>query len=319
MNKRPLGNSGLETAPLVFGGNVFGWTTDEPTSFALLDAFVDQGFNFIDTADVYSRWAEGHKGGESETIIGKWLKRTGKRDKIIIATKVGMDMGAAGKGLGKAHIVSSVEDSLRRLQTDHIDLYQAHRDLPETPLEETLEAFASLVQAGKVRAIGASNYEALRLAEALKLSEARHLPRYACLQPHYNLAYRARFESALQKLCIDEGLAVIPYYVLAGGFLTGKYRSEADIIGKPRDFYVKKYATERCFDILKAIDEVAARFNATPAQISIAWALAQPGITAPIVSATSLAQWNEIAKSLEIKLDAEALALLDEAGAASTQ
>jgi aryl-alcohol dehydrogenase-like predicted oxidoreductase len=316
MDKRPLGSSGLETAPLVFGGNVFGWTTDEPTSFALLDAFVDQGFNFVDTADVYSRWAEGHQGGESETIIGKWLKRTGKRDKILIASKVGMDMGEAGKGLGKAHIVSSVEDSLRRLQTDHIDLYQAHRDLPETPLEETLEAFASLVQAGKVRAIGASNYEAPRLAEALKVSDDRHLPRYACLQPHYNVAYRDRFESALQQLCIDEEIAVIPYYVLAGGFLTGKYRSEADILGKPRDFYVKKYATERCFDILKAIDIVAARINATPAQISVAWALAQPGITAPIVSATSLAQWNEIAKSPEIKLDAEALALLDRAGAA---
>jgi aryl-alcohol dehydrogenase-like predicted oxidoreductase len=316
MNRRPLGNTGLETAPLVFGGNVFGWTADETTSFALLDAFVDQGFNFIDTADVYSRWADGHAGGESETIIGKWLKCTGKRDQILIATKVGMDMGNAGKGLGKAHIISSVEDSLRRLNTDHIDLYQAHRDDPEVPLDETLAAFASLVQAGKVRAVGASNYEAPRLTEALKTSRSSNLPSYACLQPHYNVAYRVRFESALQKLCIDEGLAVIPYYVLAGGFLTGKYRSAADMDGKPRDFYVKKYATERCFDILKAIDAVAARFNATPAQISIAWALAQPGITAPIVSATSLSQWNEIAKSPEIKLDAEALALLDEAGAA---
>ena len=319
MKKRRLGKTGLETAPLVFGGNIFGWTVDEATSFALLDAFVDQGFNFVDTADVYSRWAEGHTGGESETIIGKWLKRTGKRDKILIATKVGMDMGPAGKGLGKAHIVSSVEDSLRRLNTDHIDLYQAHRDLPDVPLEETLEAFAGLVQAGKVRAIGASNYEAPRLAEALKTSDARHLPRYACLQPHYNIAYRERFESALQKLCIEEDLAVIPYYVLAGGFLTGKYRSAADIEGKPRDFYVKKYATERCFDILKAIDQVAARFSATPAQISIAWALAQPSITAPIVSATSLKQWNEIAKSPEIKLDVEVFALLDKAGTASSQ
>ncbi len=228
-----------------------------------------------------------------------------------------MDMGQAGKGLGKAHIVSSVEASMRRLNTDHIDLYQAHRDDPGVPLEETLEAFAGLQKAGKIRAFGASNYEAPRLEEALKVSKSRHLPRYACLQPHYNLAYRPRFESALQKLCIDEGLAVIPYYVLAGGFLTGKYRCAAEIEGKPRDFYVKKYATERCFDILKAIDAVAARLGATPAQIAIAWALTQPGITAPIVSATSLAQWNEIAKSIEIKLDAEALALLDEAGAVS--
>jgi aryl-alcohol dehydrogenase-like predicted oxidoreductase len=306
----------LETAPLVFGGNDFGWTTDESTSFALLDAFVDRGFNFIDTADVYSAWVAGHSGGESETIIGKWLQRTGKRNKVLIATKVGMDMGASGKGLGKAHIIASAEASLKRLNTDHIDLYQSHRDDPDVPLEETLEAFASLIQAGKVRIAGASNYEAPRLAEALETSDAYRLPRYACLQPHYNLAYRPRFESALQKLCIDEHLAVIPYYVLAGGFLTGKYRSMADIEGKPRDFYVKKYATPRCFDILKALDAVALRFNATPAQISIAWALAQPGITAPIVSATSLEQWNEIAKSIEIKLDTEAFVLLDQANVA---
>jgi aryl-alcohol dehydrogenase-like predicted oxidoreductase len=317
MNKRPIGSAGLLTAPLIFGGNVFGWTIDEATSFALLDAFVDQGFNVVDTADVYSAWVEGHTGGESETIIGKWLKRSGKRDKILIATKVGQDMGAAGKGLGKAHIVRSIEASLRRLNTDYIDLYQSHRDDQEVPLEETLEAYASLIQAGKIRAVGASNYEAPRLAQALRTSDARGIPRYVCLQPHYNLAYRSRFEDALQKLCIDEGVAVIPYYVLAGGFLTGKYRSMADIAGKPRDFYVKKYATERCFDILKAIDIVAARFDATPAQISVAWALAQPGITAPIVSATNLHQWNEIAKSVEIKLDAEAFALLDRANAAA--
>ncbi len=316
MNKRFIGASGLTTAPLIFGGNVFGWTTDESTSFSLLEAFVDQGFNFIDTADVYSAWVSGHKGGESETIIGTWLKRTGKREQILIATKVGMDMGAAGRGLGRAHIISSVDASLRRLNTDHIDLYQSHRDDPDIPLDETLEAFASLIQAGKVRAIGASNYEAPRLAEALATSASLGLPRYTCLQPHYNLAYRSRFESALQKLCIDEGVAVIPYYVLAGGFLTGKYRSAADITGKPRDFYVKKYATERCFDILKAIDLVAVHMGATPAQISIAWALAQPGITAPIVSATSLEQWNELAKSIEIKLDSEALTLLNMAGAA---
>jgi aryl-alcohol dehydrogenase-like predicted oxidoreductase len=225
-----------------------------------------------------------------------------------------MDMGRAGKGLGKAHIIASAEASLKRLNTDHIDLYQAHRDDADIPFEETLDAFASLIQAGKVRAVGASNYEAPRLAEALKTSDAHHLPRYVCLQPHYNLAYRPRFESALQKLCIDEHLAVIPYYVLAGGFLTGKYRSIADIEGKPRDFYVRKYATTRCFDILKALDTIALRFNATPAQISIAWALTQPGITAPIVSATSIKQWNEIAKSIELKLDAEAFALLNQAG-----
>lgn len=315
MEKRKLGDSGLAVAPLALGGNVFGWTADEATSFSIIDAFVAQGFNLIDTADVYSIWVEGHQGGELETIIGNWLRRGGDRDNILIATKVGMDMKSAGKGLSKAHIIQSAEASLRRLQTDHIDLYQAHVDDVWTPLGETLEAFASLVQAGKVRAIGASNYVASRLAEAVALSKAKGFPRYASLQPHYNLAYRALFEGELQKLCVSEGVGVIPYYALAAGFLTGKYRKLEDVEGRPRGKTVAHYLDPRGFDILAALDKVAARFQATPAQIALAWLIAQPGVTAPIVSATSLEQFNEIAKAATIKLDAAALDRLDKVSA----
>jgi aryl-alcohol dehydrogenase-like predicted oxidoreductase len=315
MEKRNLGQSGLAIAPLALGANVFGWTADEATSFSIIDAFVDQGFNLIDTADVYSIWVEGHQGGESEAIIGKWLQRGGDRGKILIATKVGMDMRSAGKGLSKAHIIQSAEASLRRLQTDHIDLYQAHVDDVWTPLEETLEAFASLVQAGKVRAIGASNYVASRLAEALGLSKAKGLPSYTSLQPHYNLANRALFEGELQKLCISEGVGVIPYYALAAGFLTGKYRDVKDLEGRARGRTVAHYLDPRGFDILDALDRIAARFQATPAQIALAWLIAQPGVTAPIVSATSLQQFDEIAKAATIKLDAAALDRLDKVSA----
>ncbi len=229
MQMRKLGNSGLEVAPLAFGGNVFGWTADEPTSFQLLDAFVSAGFNLVDTADVYSRWVLGHQGGESETIIGRWLKQSGKRDKVIVATKVGMEMGPDKKGLSRTYILRSVEDSLTRLQTDHIDLYQSHKDDETTPMEETLEAFAELIKQGKVCAIGASNYSVARLAESLKVSRETGLPAYECLQPHYNLCERVLFEPDLEKVCRDAGLGVIPYYSLASGFLTGKYRSEADL------------------------------------------------------------------------------------------
>src|ERR1043165_3570496 len=287
MLKRKLGNSGLEVAPLAFGGNVFGWTIDEETSFRLLDAFTDSGFNLIDTADVYSRWAEGNTGGESETIIGNWLKRTGKRDQVIIATKVGMDMGEGRKGLSRAHILRSVDESLKRLQTDYIDLYQSHQDDPETLLEETLKTYAQLIEQGKVKAIGASNFSAERLAQALKLSEENGLPRYESLQPLYNLYSREEYERELEPLCLEKNVGVINYYALASGFLTGKYRSESDLQKSPRGAGVKKYLNERGFRILKALDEVAARYNSTPAQIALAWLIARPGITAPIATPTS--------------------------------
>ncbi|WP_026606088.1 aldo/keto reductase [Methylocapsa acidiphila] len=315
MEKRKLGDSGLSVAPLALGGNVFGWTADEATSFSIIDAFVDRGLNLIDTADVYSIWVDGHQGGESEAIIGKWLQRGGDRDKILVATKVGMDMRSAGKGLSKSHIIQSAEASLRRLRTDRIDLYQAHVDDVWTPLEETLEAFASLVQAGKVRAIGASNYVESRLADALAVSKAKGYPRYACLQPHYNLANRALFEGGLQRLCISEGIGVIPYYALAAGFLTGKYRDMKDLEGKARGKTVAHYLDPRGFDILAALDSVAARHQATPTQIALAWLIAQPGVTAPIVSATNLAQFNEIAGATEIRLDAAALDRLNKVSA----
>ena len=315
MQKRKLGTSGLTIAPLAFGGNVFGWTADEATSMSLLDAFVAKGFDFIDTADVYSIWAPGHGGGESETMIGRWLKRGGRRDKILIATKVGADMQAGGKGLSRAHIVKSVEGSLKRLGTDYIDLYQSHKDDAETPLEETLQTYADLLKAGKIRAVGASNYDAPRLAVALKTSAAKGLPRYATLQPHYNLAQRSIFEGDLQKLCLAEGLGVIPYWSLASGFLTGKYRATADTAGRTRGGSAGAYLNARGFGILAALDAVAARMAATPAQIALAWLSAQPGITAPIVSATSVAQLDEIMKSVEIELDAAAIAALNQASA----
>jgi len=315
MQKRKLGRSGIEIAPLAFGGNVFGWTVDEKGSFTLLDAFVDAGFDCIDTADVYSRWAPGNKGGESEAIIGKWFKARGKRDKVILATKCGMEMAPDKKGLSKAYIVRAVEDSLKRLQTDYIDLYQSHRDDPETPLEETMAAHADLIKAGKVRAIGASNYSADRLKAALAVSAKAGIPRYETLQPNFNLADRKDFEGPLQDLCVAEGITVIPYYSLASGFLTGKYRSEADLGGRARAGGVKKHLTARGFSILGALDTVAARHAATPAQVALAWILAQPVIAAPIASATTTAQLAEILKCAELKLGADDLAALSKASA----
>jgi len=307
MQFRPLGRSGLATAPLAFGGNVFGWTADEATSFRLLDAFVDGGFNLVDTADVYSRWAPGHAGGESETVIGKWLARTGKRHRVLIATKVGKPMGEEGSGrtgLSRRWIRQAVEDSLRRLHTDHIDLYQSHDDDAATPLEETLATYADLMREGKVRAIGASNFTAGRLAEALATSARLGLPRYETLQPLFNLVDRGPFETELQRLCVAEGLGVINFFGLARGFLTGKYRSEADLGKSVRGGGVKAYLDARGLRILAALDEVAAAQGATPAQVALAWQLAQPGITAPIVSATSVAQWQELAGAATLVLTA---------------
>lgn len=269
MQKRRLGNSGLEVSPLAFGGNVLGWTVDEAKSFTLLDAFVDSGFNFIDTADTYSRWVPGNKGGESETIIGKWLKRKGNRKKVLIATKVGMEMGPDKKGLSKAYILREVEESLQRLQTDYIDLYQAHADDPHTPLEETLETFAQLVKQGKVRVIGASNYGAERLLQALEVSKQRGYPSYQSLQPWYNLYDRAEYEAKLEPLCREKGLGVISYFSLASGFLTAKYRSESDFSKSARGpRSIGKYLNERGFRILDALEKVAKQRRTTPATVS---------------------------------------------------
>lgn len=314
MHMRTLGRSGLQVAPLAFGGNVFGWTADEPTSFRLLDAFVDAGGNLVDTADGYSRWVPGHQGGESETILGRWFQRSGQRDRVVLATKVGMDLGPAGKGLTRAHITEAVEASLRRLQTDRIDLYQAHLDDTETPLEETLAAFAGLIRQGKVRAIGASNYTADRLEQALQISRKHGLPRYECLQPLYNLCDRAAYEDALRDLCQRVGLGVLPYYALAAGFLTGKYRTDADVAGKPRAYKVKDYLNPRGLRILAALDAVAARARSTPARVALAWLMAQPTVTAPIASATSLEQLHDLIAATHLPLDPAAL---DELTAAS--
>jgi aryl-alcohol dehydrogenase-like predicted oxidoreductase len=315
MKKRKLGNSGLEVSPLAFGGNVFGWTADESTSFTLLDAFVSAGFNLIDTADVYSHWVSGHRGGESETIIGKWLKRSRKRAKVVLATKVGKEMGAGKKGLSKSYILQAVEDSLQRLQTDYIDLYQAHEDDPETPLEETMEAYARLIQEGKVRAIGASNYSAKRLAQALEISEQQGYPRYQSLQPLFNLYDRADYEKELEPLCREKGLGVISYFSLASGFLTGKYRSEKDLAGRARADMVQKYLNQRGMRILEALDQVAQQYDATPVKISLAWLTAHPSITAPIASATSLEQLNELIEAISLELDPSAMELLNQASA----
>ena len=315
MQMRQLGRSGLQVSPLCFGGNVFGWTVDEPTSFALLDAWVDAGMNFIDTADVYSRWVPGHTGGESETIIGKWLKASGNRDRIVLATKVGMDLGDGRTGLAPAYIRSAVEASLERLQTDVIDLYQSHRDDPSVPLEDTLGAFADLIRAGKVRAIGASNIEAGRLQQALDTSTAHGLPRYESLQPLYNPIDRAVFEDALAGVCTKNGIGVINYFALASGFLTGKYRTEADLAGSKRGERVRHYLAPRPLAILDALDAVGRRLGATTAQVALAWQMAKPGITAPIASATSVAQLQDLVAATRIDLDAAAIAEIDRASA----
>ena len=312
MKKRILGNSGLETAPLAFGGNVLGWTAVEQTSFRLLDTFVAAGFNLIDTADTYSRFAPGNRGGESETIIGKWLKQGERRDKVIIATKVGSEMGSNKKGLSKAYVMNAAEDSLRRLQTDYIDLYQSHRDDPNTPLDETLEAYAQLMKQGKVRAIGASNYSAERLSYAVALGRRHELPRYECLQTEYNLYERGEYEETLEAVCIENGLGVLSYFSLASGFLTGKYRSAADVVNKARGDSVKKYLNERGFRILDALSQVAKRLHATPPQIALAWLMARPTVTAPIASATSLPQLNELIGATRLQLDEASMKFLNQ-------
>lgn len=316
MQLKPLGRSGLQVSPLAFGGNVFGWTVDEAMSFRLLDAWLDAGFNFVDTADVYSAWVPGHVGGESETIIGKWLRQSGKRERIVLATKVGKPMGEGRKGLRAAYIKEAVDASLKRLQTDHIDLYQSHDDDADTPLEESLGAFADLIRAGKVRAIGASNYTAPRLAEALDVSERLGLPRYESLQPLYNLYDRKVYEEALEPLCLERGVGVINFYALAAGFLTGKYRTAEDASKSKRGASTTgKYLNPRGLRILDALDAAAQDHGATPGQIAIAWQIARPSITAPIASATSLEQLEELRKAATLKLDAQTMARLDAASA----
>ena len=313
MEKRRLGESSLHVTPIALGGNVFGWTADEKMSFAVLDAFIGAGFNFIDTADVYSRWHPGNKGGESEGIIGKWLKARGRRDKVIIASKFGMEMAPERKGLSRKYMMQAVEDSLQRLQTDYIDLYQSHLDDPQTPVEETLSAYADLIKAGKVREIGASNFSAARLAESLKVSKENGLPRYQSLQPQYSLVERAEFEGPSEDLCLKEKIGVISYYSLASGFLTGKYRSKADMEGRIRAPRVTKYLNDYGFGVIKVLDEVAAQHKAKPGQIALAWLIARPSVTAPIASATNLEQLAELVKAAEIKLDAAAIQRIDQA------
>jgi aryl-alcohol dehydrogenase-like predicted oxidoreductase len=309
-----LGGSDLRTPRLVLGGNVFGWTASGEEAFAILDRFVEAGGTMIDTADVYSAWVPGHKGGESESLLGEWLKRRGRRDDVLIATKVGMLPGEGGEKLEPARIASAAEASLKRLGT-HIDLYYAHQDDEKTPLADSLHALDALVKAGKVRAIGASNYSAARLAEALDFSEREGLARYEVLQPEYNLMVRDRFEGELQRLCIDRNIGVLPYFGLAAGFLTGKYRSEADKAKSIRGGRMDAYLNERGFAVLEALDEVASEAGATPAQVALAWLAAQPGVTAPIASATSRAQLDELLGVLTLELSGEQVERLTAAGA----
>lgn len=315
MSLRQLGRSGIEVPSLAFGGNVFGWTVDEPTAFGILDALLDNGLNFIDTADMYSVWVPGNQGGESETIIGKWLKARGTRARIVLATKVGMQITPEKKGLAPAYIRRAVEASLTRLQTDYIDLYQSHEDDPSVPQEDVLGAYADLIQAGKVRAIGASNFSAARLAQALDISESTSLPRYETLQPEYHLMARAGFEAELEPLVLARQVGVINFKGLASGFLSGKYRSEADLGTRARAKAVAKYLTPQGMNVLAALDDVAARVNANPAQVALAWLIARPSITAPIASATSLAQVDDLIAATTLQLDAEAIAQLDQASA----
>jgi aryl-alcohol dehydrogenase-like predicted oxidoreductase len=314
MNKRQLGKSGIYVAPLTLGGNVFGWTIDEKTSFTILDAFTASGLNFIDTADVYSKWVPGNKGGESETIIGKWLKQSGKRDQVIIATKVGADMGQ-GKNLTKKYILKEAEASLLRLQTDYIDLYQTHWDDDITPVAETLEAYAQLIKEGKVKAIGASNLSPERLKASLETSEKEGYPKYQTFQPEYNLYARQGFEKELEAICLENHLGVISYYSLASGFLTGKYRSEADLNKSARGAGIKQYLNERGFNILDALDTISRQYHSTPASVALAWLIARPSVTAPIASATTLTQVDALVKATELQLSGEAIDLLNEASA----
>jgi aryl-alcohol dehydrogenase-like predicted oxidoreductase len=316
MQHRTLGRSSLRVAPLCLGGNVFGWTANEAASFRVLDAAVDAGLNFIDTADVYSTWVPGHQGGESETIIGNWLQRSARRKNVVIATKVGMEMAPDRKGLSAAHIARSVEESLGRLQTDHIDLYFAHRDDPSVPFEETLGAFQKLIEQGKVRAIGASNYTAPRFAEALEASREHGLPRFEVLEPLYNLYARADYETALEPLCRQQQIGVVTYSALASGFLSGKYRRPEDAAKSARGSgVVAKYLNERGLRILAALDDVARRYGASPASVALAWQIARPGITAPIASATTADQLSELVAATKMTLDAAAIEQLNAASA----
>lgn len=319
MQKRKLGRSGLSIAPVVFGGNVFGWTADEQTSFTLLDAFLDAGYNAIDTADVYSRWIDGHSGGESETVIGKWLKaRNIARDRVTIVTKVGMDMGQGKPDLSAKWIIEEVENSLKRLQTDYIDLYLSHTFDPDTSHEETLGAYAKLKEQGKIRAIGCSNFDASQLQASFDAAAKAGLPAYDVIQPEYNLYTRDRFEGPLADLCIKNHIGVISYYALAAGFLSGKYRKAEDTQGKARSYRVGDYLNDKGHAILKALDTVAAETKTTPATVAIAWVAARPGITAPIASATSLSQLDAMIKAGNLTLTKEQMTLLNEAGADNT-
>ncbi|SPJ32963.1 aldo/keto reductase [Kushneria phyllosphaerae] len=313
MEMRQLGRSDLTTAPIIFGGNVFGWTLDEKQSFEILDAWLDAGFNTIDTADVYSRWAEGHQGGESESVLGRYFKARGNRDRLTLASKVGMEMSGSGKGLSRDWIMQAIEGSLKRLQTDYLDLYFSHRDDAETPLEETLEAYQRLIEQGKVRHIAASNYSGARLNEAMQVAGDNGLPRYEALQPFYNLYDRHDFENDLADICQKHDLGVTPYFSLASGFLTGKYRTREDASGKAREQFVEQYFNERGMRVLEALDQVAERLEATPAAVSLAWLIAQPAVTAPIASATSQRQFDQLVQATRLKLDDEALRTLDEA------
>jgi aryl-alcohol dehydrogenase-like predicted oxidoreductase len=315
MERRKIGNSGLETAPIIFGGNVLGWTVDQASAFRLLDAFLDAGFNAIDTADTYSRWIPGNKGGESETIIGNWLKQGGRRNRVLIFTKLGAEMGPDKKGLSRRYIKAEVEDSLKRLQIDTIDLYQSHRDDHDTPMVETLETYAELIKQGKVRAIGASNFTAERLQEALDVSAKHRLPRYECLQPKFNLYEREDFEGALEQLCLKGKVGVIPYYPLASGFLTGKYRSPADYNKSPRGSRMSAFLNAKGKKILAALDEVAEAHRVNPAAVALAWLIARPSITAPIASATKVEQLEDFAAAAALKLTKDEIAKLDSAGA----
>ncbi|RGE45274.1 aldo/keto reductase [Comamonas testosteroni] len=315
-SRRQLGRSSLQVSPLCFGGNVFGWTVDAATSFSLLDAWLDAGMNFVDTADVYSRWVPGHAGGESETIIGQWFKQSGKREQVVLATKVGKDMGDGKVGLRPEYIRQAVDASLKRLQTDYIDLYQSHDDDQSVPLADVLGTFDDLIKAGKVRAIGASNYSAARLAQALQTSEQLGLARYESLQPLYNLYDRAVFEAELQPLCAAQGVGVINFYALAAGFLSGKYRQPEDAAKSARGAStVGKYLNPRGLGILDALDAAAQRLNAQPSEVAIAWLLRQSAIAAPIASATSLAQLQSLVKASQLQLDGPAIASLNSASA----
>jgi aryl-alcohol dehydrogenase-like predicted oxidoreductase len=315
MELRQLGRSGLKTAPIVFGGNVLGWTADQATGFKVLDAFVAAGFNAIDTADTYSRWVPGNKGGESETIIGNWLKKRGRRDNVLIFTKVGHEMAPDKKGLSRRYIKAEFEDSLRRLQTDYVDLYQSHRDDASVPMEETMETYSALIKEGKVRVIGSSNFTAARMKQAQDTCAKHGWPRYECTQPGYNLYDRADYENELEPYCLKEQVGVIPYYALASGFLTGKYRSAADFGKSPRGGRMKDYLNPRGLRILAALDAVAAAHRVTPAAVALAWLIARPSITAPIASATSVEQVKDFVLAANLKLTKDDIAVLDKSSA----